>query len=478
MKITLHMIANQLKDSDIFLHIHEEKNLCYRSSRTFRSAGNIYVSQVEEDTYIYGRYPDSYILFRNAREEYVQNKVLDIFDAYADWMDALKLALEQGNWQSAINICFEMFGNPIFILNPNGKVVAITDQVEKEQLKNPEWEHLLTYGYSSYQNYQKFQAPISRQAAIPSSEALFFKNPPTSDRTEFMISIVCDARRAYGRITVMGYFRKLTDGDSYLLEYVSKTLLRYMGSSDKKAQQLDGSSILLDLFLNNTLSDNARQQLRQYYSWKENEEYRVCAIEIPGTIGNLPELMKDYLENLFSNCPTFQYEHHIVVIVSGELIDTTVLFDRMAHSCIQEWNVKVGISLEFRELAKAAEFYRQAVYAISKMPDRERIAFFYDYALDFLLSTDSADNRLLAIHPDIAEWSRREGGTSSDNMMTLYTYLLHERSLNKAAAAMYVHRNTLFYRIGKIMEKMRYTLEDPYTRQYVLTSIVVARNSL
>lgn len=173
MKITLHMIANQLKDSDIFLHIHEEKNLCYRSSRTFRSAGNIYVSQVEEDTYIYGRYPDSYILFRNAREEYVQNKVLDIFDAYADWMDALKLALEQGNWQSAINICFEMFGNPIFILNPNGKVVAITDQVEKEQLKNPEWEHLLTYGYSSYQNYQKFQAPISRQAAIPSSEALF-----------------------------------------------------------------------------------------------------------------------------------------------------------------------------------------------------------------------------------------------------------------------------------------------------------------
>lgn len=189
-------------------------------------------------------------------------------------------------------------------------------------------------------------------------------------------------------------------------------------------------------------------------------------------------LMKDYLENLFPNCPIVQHGQYIVLILADEGSDAPALLERMRNTCIREWNVKVGISLEFRKVENASAYYRQAVYAISKAPDQEQFASFYDYALDFLVSWEDAKDRILAIHPDVAGWIDRKSTVCDDNLTTLYHYLLHERSLRKAAEAMYVHRNTLVYRINRISEEMRYDLDDPYTRQYILTSIVLVRNLL
>ncbi len=478
MKLSLDMIAIQLKDADVFLHINEERSDKYRSSRTFRSAGNLYVTQSGADTYVYGNYPDSYILFKNAQEDYVQNVMLDIFDLYAEWIEALHASLEAEDMQTAINICYEMFGNPVFILSHNGKLLAITNKVDKDQLNNPEWDHYMTYGYSSYQNFQKFRAAINKQASWLSSEAVLYKNPPTADRTEFMISMICDRHTIYGRFTVMGYFRKLTEGDAQLLSFVSDVIARHLAASNKKEHHAEGSSILLNMFRKKMLSEHEKNELRQYYSWKEEEIFRVCVLSRRSMAVDDEDLFQEYLEGLFPNCPVLKYEQKTILVLAGDAIKTENLVEKLEKSCVREWNVTVGLSLEFRELEKAYEYLAQAIYAISKAGNKERIAMFYHYGLEFLLSLDSAEQKLLAIHPDVAEWIRRDGSANSESINTLYTYLLYERSLRRAAEAIFVHRNTLLYRIGKLTGEMKYDLDEPYTRQYVLTSILLAKNAI
>ncbi|NLZ92575.1 MAG: PucR family transcriptional regulator, partial [Firmicutes bacterium] len=60
-------------------------------------------------------------------------------------------------------------------------------------------------------------------------------------------------------------------------------------------------------------------------------------------------------------------------------------------------------------------------------------------------------------------------------LQTLREYLQCERSLLKASENLFIHRNTLLYRINKIIDNMDYSLDRPYTREYILTSIRILK---
>lgn len=56
---------------------------------------------------------------------------------------------------------------------------------------------------------------------------------------------------------------------------------------------------------------------------------------------------------------------------------------------------------------------------------------------------------------------------------TLKGYLDNERSVTKTAAELFIHRNTIIYRIKKIQEFLRADLNEPYIRHYIRLSIRV-----
>ena len=56
---------------------------------------------------------------------------------------------------------------------------------------------------------------------------------------------------------------------------------------------------------------------------------------------------------------------------------------------------------------------------------------------------------------------------------TLYMYLKNECSPQKTSQEMYVHKNTLLYRLKKIMGSLEYPLQDKYDRDYMYLSITL-----
>ena len=53
---------------------------------------------------------------------------------------------------------------------------------------------------------------------------------------------------------------------------------------------------------------------------------------------------------------------------------------------------------------------------------------------------------------------------------TLYMYLIHERNCMEAAKAMYIHRNTMVYRLKKIDSMVMIDYDDYEERQYLILS--------
>jgi len=114
-----------------------------------------------------------------------------------------------------------------------------------------------------------------------------------------------------------------------------------------------------------------------------------------------------------------------------------------------------------------------------------------DVALDYITGTDSSDWMVLfsacalsyiqtcaceklpgemVAHPvllELREYDRLQGSRYYE---TLRTYLLCERSIPATAAALIIHRTTLTYRLGKIMELTRLNLDNADLRLYLLLS--------
>lgn len=80
---------------------------------------------------------------------------------------------------------------------------------------------------------------------------------------------------------------------------------------------------------------------------------------------------------------------------------------------------------------------------------------------------------MYACHPDVRRLWLREQEEKDGLFATFSSYLKHERSVLNTSQDVYIHRNTLLYRIRKIKEFLESDLDDAYTRNYMQLSVMV-----
>lgn len=129
----------------------------------------------------------------------------------------------------------------------------------------------------------------------------------------------------------------------------------------------------------------------------------------------------------------------------------------------------VHISYHHAGIACAHLQYRQALVAASS-----RKRYFYNCALNMLTSF-AYDRELcmFSLHPvpgKIQDYDKEHG---TEYYQMLQTYLRCERNRNETARRLYVHKNTLAYRLQKIEELFHLNLDDTYEREFLLLTMAV-----
>ena len=116
--------------------------------------------------------------------------------------------------------------------------------------------------------------------------------------------------------------------------------------------------------------------------------------------------------------------------------------------------------------------YKQAKEAWEKKTED-----YYDCALADLtaLYRDSTLRRL-AIHPALGRLREYDSKKSTDFYKILREYLRCERDRVLTAKRLFVHKNTLVYRLKKIVELFSLDLDDAYEREYLMVSFLVMEN--
>ncbi|MCF0131397.1 MAG: PucR family transcriptional regulator ligand-binding domain-containing protein [Pseudobutyrivibrio sp.] len=165
-----------------------------------------------------------------------------------------------------------------------------------------------------------------------------------------------------------------------------------------------------------------------------------------------------YLENISHNAHFFYYNGAFLLIfneVSRE--DTSEIIEgfltRVKHR-MPDKNIYVGVGTKIKDAYNIRLSYNRASYALTYAKrEQQAISYFDDMGLYRLIYTSNDDEVLYEMGENaIAPVLEHDAKHSMNLEETLFNYLKYDGSISKVSSVMYIHKNTIAYRMNKIRE--------------------------
>lgn len=188
-----------------------------------------------------------------------------------------------------------------------------------------------------------------------------------------------------------------------------------------------------------------------------------------------------YLENISHNGHFFYYNGNFVLILNAvdpkstdEIIDG---FIGRARKRMTDKFVYVGVGTPVNDVVNLHVSFERAVYAIKNSKQSGRQPVYFDELGVFRLLYCVSDPMILR---EMGEDTLRpliehDKAHNSDLTDTLYYYLRSNCSIQSVAKDMFVHKNTIVYRINKIKELLDTGLEDDEERLRFYLACMIQR---
>ena len=230
-------------------------------------------------------------------------------------------------------------------------------------------------------------------------------------------------------------------------------------------------SLFYDLASGYRLSDAVIEERLTLPGWR-NGAYQVLVIPLEDEAGSFDY----YAGELAKHFDTYS------ILMGSQLV--CILHEPDLHGAWGLWkkidpfltyaDLQGGMSNVFIHLSQLKEHIQQAAVALQLAGNRH-FAIYCDWAVDHLLTFFPPEQRSMLIHPALYRLKEvdREHGTSYYE--TLRVYLECERSLSETAKQLFIHRNTLLYRLDKLCGETGLRLDDADQRLHLRISFRLMR---
>jgi sugar diacid utilization regulator len=275
--------------------------------------------------------------------------------------------------------------------------------------------------------------------------------------------------QAVGVMVLTAYLQPLGENDAELLELIASFAIpcllreRYHLSADSQATEnyfiklLDGAAFSRDRV-------NKRLEVLGYAQREYTYTLVICARE-----GEDVDVSRglDEILNAFAglrSCSAFLYQASLVCVYGSDSPVTD--WDRQVprlKELLDEQGLVAGVSRRMDGMDRLKAYYDQAqsVLEVGRQLGRAGTCYPYDSLSSFLLFGRIPPEQLhLYCHQQIRELGQYDRVHNTDLCVTLQVYLEQTKSLVHTAEILFVHRNTVRYRINKCMELLGSSLED------------------
>lgn len=352
------------------------------------------------------------------------------------------------SFQELADCAMELIGNPIILFDMNERILAITDTavdddyftelqknrtVPREQSKNLEWARALRTMYTDPR-----AALVEHNGLSMLARGLIVGGVPV------------------GHLHATAYLRPFTEGDLAMADLIAPRLALeiYQRLSVDAAQRSSADVFLQSLLSGQPFTPETISVKLSLLGWQPGSVlYVLCLDRFAG--GDLRALASELLCSPNDRYTT--YESHAVVVLSRT---RPLAADDCAalRACLEQLRAESGLSRPLSSLRELHAGYEQAL-AACRIGARVRPGRFlheYDACLPYALidRISQSEDVLPYVQPALLRLAADDSRTGGGLMATLHTYLACGRSVQQAAGALGVHKNTVSFRLGKIADAL------------------------
>lgn len=168
----------------------------------------------------------------------------------------------------------------------------------------------------------------------------------------------------------------------------------------------------------------------------------------------------------------------VVLFNLPERADIHRLIDQVLAPKCKKYHLIAGISNMYRDLRETGKYYHQAQKSASlgAIYQDSALNYFSDIAPKEILHYMAGQEDLLSFCvPEVLDLMNYDKENGTELTDTLYVYLEHVGRTAPTAQALYIHKNTLLYRISRIKDILHCTMEEGEDVYKLMLSIRILR---
>ncbi|MDF2889025.1 MAG: putative transcriptional regulator, PucR family [Lacrimispora sp.] len=370
-----------------------------------------------------------------------------------------------------IDIASELLGNPVMLGDNNHRLLAASDFKEVDDLPWMEYRNMgfTTYEYTQKYNFKQWieKTVQSRKAVIGSlGEGYKYKRIFCAIRLE---------RRIVGHFAVLEYNRSFTDKDLEITEFICDVIADEIKNNQSSGYQYDwlANRFITDLIQGSLTEPELIADRAKRLKWKLPDKKYLIIIkynhysETFSLISFIREskLFKD------SNGELMFHDNNLIFLTgcnqSQSLTNEEI---QPIADYLKQMHMIAGVSQCFDAILEIPAACEQALAAIrlGKKDAAELSIYRYeDYGIyDMLDRIKEQRDLIYYCHPDILRLKEYDNSHKTDYLKSLYTYIVNMGNSAASADELYIHRNTMNYRLSKIQELISV---DIYNRDCYMT---------
>ena len=487
MRFTIGMIRDALADGGLRLELPVPSA---RSFRDFRPLGPdaavredcLYVVPGGEEGVCRADVSGLPALLYTPHPEAVLALLSDRAEELRTWSEKIYSLLLRGrSLGEVLGLCVPLFKNPLHIADSGFRTRAMSANYDFSRFRDGEAAYLFEHGFHSPEYISKILDSVwfrsltagPHRTAIHQFDFLAHRN---------ILSVIGDETRTFGYLTVIELETPLTEGMVDLAEYLSGLLANTFagdrGALSPGRDQLD-SALFRDILRGDVTDPSQILAAFRRSALPEGHSYLVAVLDPDeGGAGDDFFLMcvADQLASGLEDCRCVIVDGCIAVVMRADAPEQARL--RLLTACREQLflsRARRGFSLPFSDLSGIRLYYRQARAALrfGSLAGGDGRHTGYDEVIlyDLLSHFGDEQTRKAILHPAIAALETHDRERGSHLLDTLRVLLRCRGDANAAAAELYLHRNSMYYRISQISAVAGVDLHDSRTVEHLSISL-------
>lgn len=414
----------------------------------------------------------AYLCVQDNRFSLVVNTVLDIFQKYNSFDDALKSQIIQGATTDALcNYVSGFLKVPLIIFDASLRLLYCSADARD----------LLSWEQDAFSGLKLIPTEFINQINLVYQQthinslgnAVLLKD----DRLTYNLITTFGQKNAFN-LLVFETQIELTRSILALVNHVNQYLLPVFTHTSYNTLRNQGlTAMIISMLEGKKLSTTDLENQLSMVNWRPDDTY-CCVVLERQTDTQSSDYINTFclkLENQFAACVAFPYLDRAVAIINLEKSKCPA-FDISSRIVLllRDGLMKAGISFKYWNFETTPIYYQQAyhAYEIGNLYSPDSWCYnFEDYALYYMLHYGSSriPPRHLC-HPALVHLYRYDQKNGTELLPTLETYIQCNCNAVTAANTLFIHRNTFYQRLNKIHEIENLNLEDRDERLYLQMS--------